>query len=415
MGSVSRRAFLEGLAAGAAVGFVGARSAAAADTTTLSNARILLGDGREVVGGVRVENGLVADVGPGVTGGVDLGGQVLWPGVWLGGSPIGLYEVGQEAGTHDDREGSDAVVPQVRAIDGYNPTSAVVEVARVAGLQGALLMPQGGLVSGRAAWVRLYGRTRGEATIAVDAGVVMHVGASGRGDAPNQPRSRMGVVARLRDLLEENAPPTADAGKKVKKKGEEPPTFTEAQRVWHALRRRETKALLHADRADDLLAAIELARAYNLDAVLVGAAEGHVVARELADAGHPVIVGPVTTQPSSFDTRYASYENAARLHRAGLRIAFRVPDPHMARDVTTEAGIAVAYGMPFEAAIAGLCSNAPKAWGLPHGVLGVGTEATFVHADGDPLQPRTRVLGVWQRGVRMPLTNRQTELYERWK
>lgn len=158
-----------------------------------------------------------------------------------------------------------------------------------------------------------------------------------------------------------------------------------------------------------------LAQAWNLDAVLVGAAEGHLVARALADAGYPLLVGPVTTQPSGWDGLASTYENAARLHAAGVRFALRMPDGHMARELSTEAGIAVAHGLPFGAAVAAITGNAPGMWGLPEGLLRVGGPATFVHASGDPLQPRHMARAMWRDGVPVPLTSRQTELYARWR
>jgi len=243
----------------------------------------------------------------------------------------------------------------------------------------------------------------------------------------------MGVLANLRAMLEQNrkdceepAPGAAVADTPPRRglfrrstpapaSAKDPVALDPRQRALRALRHRERKALLHADRADDLLAAVELAKAWNLDAVLVGGAEGHLVARALADAGYPMLVGPVTTQPSGWDGLAATYENVARLHAAGVRLALRMPDGHMARELSTEAGIAVAYGLPFGAAVAAITGNAPAMWGLPEGVLRVGGPATFVHASGDPLQPRHMARAMWREGAPVALVSRQTELFERWR
>lgn len=439
MASVDRRRFLIGAASAAALapGMLGRAWASSAPEAafTLSNARILLGDGNETRGGIRVEGGVIAAIGASVTGGTDLGGEVLWPGMVLTGAPIGLFEIGLESATHDESEGSDGVLPQIRAIDAYNPRSAVVGVARAAGMQSALVFPGGGMVSGQAAWVRLSGQTRAEATLLAEAGACMHVGGSGKGGLPGQGHSRMGVLANQRALLEQNRKdceepaPGAEVAPSERRglgglfrkapsmpsSGKEPAALDARQRALRALRHREQKALLHADRADDLLAAIELAKAWNLDAVLVGGAEGHLVAKALSDAGYPMLIGPVTTQPSGWDGLAATYENAARLHAAGVRFALRMPDGHMARDLSTEAGIAVAHGLPFGAAVAAISGNAPAMWGLPEGVLREGGPASFVHVSGDPLQPRHFARAMWRDGVPVALTSRQTELFERWR
>jgi imidazolonepropionase-like amidohydrolase len=108
-------------------------------------------------------------------------------------------------------------------------------------------------------------------------------------------------------------------------------------------------------------------------------------------------------------------ENPARLHRAGVRFAFRIPAAHNLRAAPLEAGVAVAYGLPREAALAAACGNGPGFWGLKVGQLKVGYEATFARCAGDPLQPRTATTGLWFRGEELPTTSRQTELYERFR
>lgn len=416
MAFVSRGLSRRQLLVGSGAMLVGGR-AWADDGFTVSNARILVGDGTEVKGGVRVRAGRIEAVGPDVTGGEDLRGAVLYSGIYLAGSPLGLWEVDLEGGTHDDAEGQSAIVPQARVLDAYNPRSQVIPVGRVGGIMGALVIPSRGLVSGQAAWVRTFGDTVEDVVVRAPAAVCFGLGHSATGMAGG-PTSRMGVAMALRDLFDANPVPEPPAPPKKVKKGEEPEKDTpptKSQAVLHALRKRETKAIFAAERASDLRVALELIEAYGLDGVILGAAEGHLDAERLAAAKVPVLLGPVTTQPSSFDTLHASYENAAKLHAAGVRFAFRVGGPHNARDLTTEAGIAVAYGLPYGAAIAALSGNGPGFWGLDVGQVKVGQEATFVVTDGDPLQPRTRVLRTFGRGAEIAVRSRQTELYDRFK
>lgn len=404
MASVSRRHFLGGALA------LGLARPAFAATTTLSNARILVGDGTELKGGIRIEGGLITEIGPGVSGGEDQGGKILFPGFWDGGSTLGLVEVDQEAATHDDKEDSDAVMPQARVVDAYNSRSALIPIARRYGVLGGLIVPSAGqLVSGQAAWMRTSDT---DALIQASAGVVINYGHDGTGTAGG-PKSRMGVAARLRDLLDANKVPDPPK-KKSKDKPPDPPTRAQAE--FRALRTGERKAICFADRADDLLVAIDLAKEYKLAMVLVGGTEGHLVAKELADAGFPLIVGPIEAQPDNYEHPHAIYENAAILHKAGVRLGIRLGgSPHNLRNLGVSAAIAVANGLPWEAAIAAVCANSPSFFGLHVGKLAVGQEATFARADGDPLQARTHVEAVWMRGVPASMATRQTELFERFK
>lgn len=384
----------------------------------VKNARILVGDGAVVDGGVRVEGGRIVEVGPGVTTGDDLGGATIFPGFFDGGSPIGLYEIDLEGGTHDEAEAKDAVMPAARVVDAYNPASALIPVARRQGVLGGLVLPSGGLVSGTAAWMGFAGETVGDATWNAEAGVVVHFGRAGTGGLPNQPKSRMGVALQLRELLDAHKLPDPPDPKARKKKGEkeEPEEPTRTEQVWRAVRSRTRKVILGADRADDILTAIALAKEYDLDAVLLGCAEGHRVARAVADSGFPVLLAPTTTQPSDWDTLQASYANADVLHRAGVPLVFRAGGPHNLRELPTEACLAVAYGLPHAEAIRAACGHtAARVWGLPFGTIAADRPATLAVADGDPLQPRTRMLRAWIGGREVSLGSRQTRLLERFR
>ncbi len=387
-------------------------------TFTLRNARILVGDGTELVGGIRIERGEIVEVGPGVTTGEDLAGAVVFPGFFDGGSTIGLVEIDLEAATHDESESVDAVVTAARIEDAYNTDSALIPVARRQGVLGGLVLPTGGLVSGQGAWMRFAGERVVEATMLGAAGLVIHFGHGGTGALPNQPKSRMGVALKLRELIEANKAPDPPDPKAKKKKADDdkPEELTRSQKAWHAVRARELKVILEANRADDILSAIAFAREFSLDAVLGGCAEGHLVAGDIAASGFTVLLAPTSTQPSDWETLNAAYENPARLHAAGVRFVFRGGGPHNLRELPTEACIAVANGLPYSAAIAAACGhNAAATWSLPIGTLKVGRPATLATAEADPLQPRTRIRRAWIAGREVSLRSRQTTLFERFR
>ncbi len=422
---MNRRDLLRNAAIVGAAALAGRRAFAdepwsAAPAMTWSNGRILTGlpigaGDAEIRGGVRVEGGKIVAMGPDVTGGTDLAGATVWPGTWETGTTIGLADIDLEPSTRDDVETLDAFQPQVRVVDGFNPQSEVLPVLRARGVLGALVLPGGGVVSGQAAWMRTSGATLADATVMAPAGLVVNLGKAGASD--KGPTSRLGVLARLRDVLDANPDPAAVPPPDKKKHApvEPPKPPTRAEVLWHDLRGGRLKALFVADRASDIELALDLASEYALDAVIIGAAEGWMVARQLADARCGVVLGPVTVQPDSWAHPNARYDNAALLHAAGVTFGIRIGDPHRTYDLTTEAGIAVAWGLPYAAAVAAITGNSPALFGLDQGTLRVGGEASFVVSDGDPLEPRSSVKKVVVLGVDQPLVNHQTELYDRFK
>lgn len=66
--------------------------------------------------------------------------------------------------------------------------------------------------------------------------------------------------------------------------------------------------------------------------ILLGAAEGWVVAKDIAAAGVPVIVDAEANIPAGLNDLAATYMNAARLQAAGVTIA--VQAVHAGREIS---------------------------------------------------------------------------------
>ena len=142
-----------------------------------------------------------------------------------------------------------------------------------------------------------------------------------------------------------------------------------------------------------------------------------MVADEIAAAGVPVVLNPLVNLPSSFEQLGATLENAARLHAAGVTVAFASFDAHNSRNLKQAAGNAVAYGMPYEAALRAVTADAARVWGVDdrYGTIEVGKEADVVVWSGDPLELTTSVEHVIIRGREVSTDNRQKRLFERYR
>jgi imidazolonepropionase-like amidohydrolase len=371
----------------------------------LSNATLLNGNGRISKGvGIRVEAGQIVAVGPTIKGGTDLGGDWLFPGFTDSSCNVGMVEVGQEQASRDDRDVGQ-IRPESRAIDGFHPMSAVIPITRASGITRLFLTPGGGrLVPGQVAMVQSAGATLAEALVQSPVALSVELGQRGEGG------SRISSARELRAWFAEIGLPAPV----LPSTGDEEPAKEDA--VIGLIRGGKIPIRIRAERADDIERALDLAKTFGFRLILEGGAEAWRLAPEIAAAGVPVILSPTLAQPDGFDRLEARYDNSALLDAAGVRLAFASGGAHFARGLRVDVGILQAYGLPYEAAIRGLCCAGTEIHGISnYGRLEPGAHADLVRASGDPLQPRTRILGVWIRGRPCSMANRQTRLADQFR
>jgi len=163
---------------------------------------------------------------------------------------------------------------------------------------------------------------------------------------------------------------------------------------------------------------LELARERRLRIILTGAEEGWMVADEIAAAGVPVILNPTANLPTSYETLGATLRNAARLHAAGVRIAFTGNDETFrVRELRYNAGIAVAHGLPYAAAIEAITVNPAVIFGLDDriGSIAPGKLASLVLWSGDPLEPMSQAEMMFINGREQELDdNRPARLRDKY-
>jgi imidazolonepropionase-like amidohydrolase len=175
--------------------------------------------------------------------------------------------------------------------------------------------------------------------------------------------------------------------------------------------------IVRVHRAVDIRSVLRLARDERLKVILNGAEEGWMLADEIAAAGVPVILNPKENLPNSFETLGATMENAARLHAAGVRIAFtNGDDGHRIREVRYDAGNAVTQGLPYSAALAAITINPARIFGVgaTTGSIERGKSADIVVWNGDPLEPLTQPQAVIIAGRQQPLDSRAEDLARRY-
>lgn len=338
---------------------------------------------------------------------IDASGKQVTAGFIEVHSQLGLVEVGLEDGTRDADAGIDHPVrAALRVADAYNPRSSLIPIQRIDGVTGALIVPTGGRVAGQSAFVVLSGATQAETV--VDPSVAMHAGIGGSSRAQGL-RELRAVLRDARDFR--SLEPSWERGQSREFRAD----GADLEALWPVLDK-QIPLVVHADRASDIEAAIRLASEEDVRLVIHGAAEGHLVAQELARAEIPVIVDPYVYGPGSFGQIHARADNPQLLSEAGVQVILATSSSHNARLLGQAAGNAVRGGMSYGDALDAISAAPARVFGLEgRGELKAGNFADVVLWTGDPFELTTWAEAVWINGRSIPMESRQTHLRDAYR
>ncbi|MDQ8754965.1 amidohydrolase family protein [Sphingosinicella sp. LHD-64] len=401
---------------------------ARAETIAIVNARLLtMGPQGEIERGtVVVRDGRIAAVGANVaipTGArvIDGNGGILTPGFIQADSTLGTVEVSQVPASADRATHHDSISAAFDISLGLNPDSILLPVARLAGITRAVVTPlyddRGNrrlLFAGQAAVIDLGQRP--DMVTRPRVAMVLEMGESG---AERGGGARGAEIAALRALIDDVRHFARNLALYDRGAGR-PQTLsrTDLEALIPVVEGR-MPLIVRVDRAADIREAIAFARAERLRIILDGAAEGWRVADEISRAGIPVILDPMSNLPHSFAELGATMENAARLHTAGVTIILKTGSgvAHRARELRYGAGNAVAYGLPYEAALAAITINPARTFGVAEriGSIEPGKDADLVLWTGDPFEPLSQPRAILVRGVEQPLSARPLDLRDRYR
>jgi imidazolonepropionase-like amidohydrolase len=347
---------------------------------------------------------------------LDAAGKHVYPGLIALGTNIGMKEIGSVPATDDDSERG-GNQPDLRTAASIHGDSAHIPVTRTNGITRAQVAPRGsGPLLGQSAVIQLSG-ANWEEFVSMDRDM-LHVrfpfAPNEREDKERKPSE---AVKALRRLFAE----AREYGRLLDLSATDPSARPEYEPRLEAMvpfARGQRPVALHADNAQTILEALRFAREEKLDAVLNGVAEGWKVADVIAREGRPVVVGPVLALPTQRDDPYdAAYANAAVLSRAGVSIAIKSADDENPRNLAFHAAMAACFGLPREEALRAITLYPARILKLDTdvGSLAPGMVADLIITDGDVLELTSRVEQVFIAGRQQDLSNRQSELYERYR
>jgi imidazolonepropionase-like amidohydrolase len=184
--------------------------------------------------------------------------------------------------------------------------------------------------------------------------------------------------------------------------GEKPPDRDLKKEALTLVLEKKVQALISAERVDEIATAIRIADEFELEWVLVGATDLHLLMDQIAKASVPVLLGP----PG--DAKFETDPNTFSVVPAGLRkrmvpFALVSGDDESAPRVSLleQARWAVRGGLEADDALAAITTEPARILGIDDrvGSVEVGKDADLVLYDGDPFSYATRVVAVLVDGA----------------
>lgn len=389
------------------VAIVNARAWTMTAETPIENATIVARDGKivSIAGAGAVPAGARV---------IDAAGRIVTPGLLNAATQLGLTEVSGARETNDQSVASGALGAAFDVQYALNANSTLVAQARADGVTEAMVFPGGSASApfqGRGALVHL--QPDGDILDRAQAALFVRVG-SGTSDKTGGSRAAQWQLVR-NALDEARAPQGIDPRERLLGR-------LDRASLTPVLDRR-IPLVIAAERESDIRQAIALADDYGIRIVILGGAEAWRAKTDLAAKRIPVILDPMLNLPLSYDQIGARLDNAALLSNAGVRIAFTVPGfgIHLSYNAGSAlregAGIAVANGLPYAAALRAITRSGAEIWGADdrQGSIAPGKAADLVIWDGDPLEPSAGPAIVLIGGREAPDMSRQAALRDRYR
>jgi imidazolonepropionase-like amidohydrolase len=314
--------------------------------------------------------------------------KVVTPGLIDAHTVIGL--AGYMNQPHDQMQvdESSPMQPELRAIDSYNAREKLVEWVRGFGVTTIHTgHAPAALVSGQTMIAKTFGDNVDDVAIVPTAMVSVTLGSDALETGGKAPGTRAKQAAMLRAALIK----AQNYGKK------EDGARDLSMEMMKMVIDRKIPLLVTAQRAQDIMTALRIAKEFNIKIVLDGAAESYLVLDEIKASGFPVIIHPTMFRAGG-DTESLSMETASKLKTAGISFALQsgyetyVPKT---RVVLYEAGVAASYGLSKRDALASITIDAAKILGLESriGSIEEGKDADIALFDGDPFEYTSHCVG----------------------
>lgn len=370
-----------------------------------------------------IRDGVIADVGtrvriPADARVWDLGGKTVTAG-WIDLDLRVPAILPDGEASREGRHWNTNIHPEISIAEGIRLAESTAKGHRETGFAIALASPDGGILAGVAALVRLTGRDDRRTTIEGSVASIASIESGGfRGGG--YPGSRMGAIALLRQtFLDTQWYTEAWRQHTTSPAAIQRPEVNRALAAVEPVLAKELPLALRSQDALGLLSIGEVAKEFGVGAWAYGSGEEYLWLDPVRALRLPLVI-PVTYPETPTvdgpggDTNVTlrelelwarAPENAIRLDRAGVRFSMTPRGLESVSDFPARVRTSIERGLSAETALAAVTTEAAAILGIGdrYGTVRRGSAGTLSVFDGAPFGKETHVVEVWIDGERFPV------------
>jgi imidazolonepropionase-like amidohydrolase len=316
---------------------------------------------------------------------IDAQGRIVMPGFVEPHTSMGLNNQVFRFDKADGNEGSEPLMPQLRAIDAIDMDDEGFEMARRGGITSVVTGPgMCNLIGGTFCAFKTGGSVFSDRVICEEVAFHFVLSSEPRkkyGSQKKSPETRMGSIALIRELLYK-----AKSYDEKIKAGENQPfdiKLSSLARVFSGM-----PVKFSAYQENDIRAAIRIGKEFNLNYTIDFCYDVMKIKQELKEDNVPVIIGPLLGKSNTIETQGKDFAMAKQLGQTGLDYCLMTGHPLVNGEL---AAVYLAmlhkYGMSRMDVLEGLTIRSARLTGIAErvGSLEVGKDADIVIWNGDPL------------------------------
>ncbi|MBL7921266.1 MAG: amidohydrolase family protein [Bacteroidia bacterium] len=351
---------------------------------------------------------------------IDLVGKHIYPGLINTNNILGLHDAEAVRATRDFSEVG-YINPHIRTLIAYNTDNIITPTVKTNGILYTQVTPRDGLISGSSSVMALEGWNWEDAVLKADDGIHLNYPKAitkkfteedGMSVASNKNyNAEINYLNKFFDDAQAYYLTTNATEKNIR--------FEAMRGIFNGTQ----NLYLHAEKAKDIMSVINFIKKYDIKKpVIVGGKESYKITSVLKKNSIPVMLNRVNDLPDNADDDVDMvFKTPYLLQKDSVLFCLQLEgdmEAAQSRNLPFNAGVAVAYGLTKEQALASITSNAAKILGVEKeiGTLEEGKLASLVVSDGDILDMKTNnIILAYIAGKNVGLTNKQTELYLKYK